>query len=89
MSKLNALTSRQRQVLSLLATGLSNREIASQLQISEYTVINHLRVIYRTLGVTSRLAAITFHRQCQPNAQHHKGRRAYDLLSLIMTDDAR
>ncbi|MFI5689294.1 ATP-binding protein [Streptomyces sp. NPDC051636] len=49
------LTPRQVQVAMLVAEGLTNRQIASRLDISEWTVVNHVRQIMRRLGATSRL----------------------------------
>jgi ATP/maltotriose-dependent transcriptional regulator MalT len=53
-----ALTSREREVLSLVAQGLSNREIAARLILSEHTVHRHVANIYARLGVSSRAAAV-------------------------------
>lgn len=53
-----ALSSREIQLLELLATGLGNRAIARQLFISEATVKTHLVHIYGKLGVDNRTAAI-------------------------------
>ncbi|POX67781.1 DNA-binding response regulator [Microbacterium sp. Ru50] len=52
-----ALPRRQREVLALVARGLSNRAIAIELGVAEKTVKNHLTGIMRTLGVTSRTQA--------------------------------
>lgn len=52
------LTPRQREVLSLLAEGCSNQEIAARLGIKESTVEQHATNIYRKLGVGSRLEAV-------------------------------
>jgi two-component system nitrate/nitrite response regulator NarL len=52
------LSKRQRQVLVLVATGLTNKEVAEMLGISEATVKSHLRDIYKTLGAKSRPHAI-------------------------------
>jgi DNA-binding NarL/FixJ family response regulator len=52
------LTERQIEVLRLLARGLSNKEIGDQLGLAENTIKIHLGHIYRTLGVTSRTAAL-------------------------------
>jgi predicted ATPase/DNA-binding CsgD family transcriptional regulator len=49
------LTPRQVQVAMLVAEGLTNRQIAGQLNISEWTVINHVRQVMRRLGCTSRV----------------------------------
>jgi two-component system, NarL family, nitrate/nitrite response regulator NarL len=48
------LTRRQLQIIQLLKTGASNKEIARVLNISEGTVKVHLHSIYEKLGVTSR-----------------------------------
>lgn len=54
----NQLTERERQVLQLTAQGLPNKQIASQLEISENTVKFHLSSLYAKLGVTSRTEAV-------------------------------
>lgn len=53
-----ALSSREIELLELLATGLGNRAIARQMFISEATVKTHLVHIYAKLGVDNRTAAI-------------------------------
>lgn len=53
-----SLTQRQRTVLAMLAQGTQARAIASELQLSELTVRNHIRAILRELGCTSQLAAV-------------------------------
>lgn len=50
-----ALTPRQAQVALLVAEGLTNRHIAARLDISEWTVVNHVRQVMRRLGCTSRV----------------------------------
>ena len=52
------LTERQAQVLALLARGLSNREIAAHLELSEGTVKIHVTAILKALGVVSRTQAL-------------------------------
>jgi pimeloyl-ACP methyl ester carboxylesterase/DNA-binding CsgD family transcriptional regulator len=51
------LTRRETEVLGLIAAGLSNREIASSLVLSEHTVHRHVANILRRLGQSSRAAA--------------------------------
>jgi DNA-binding NarL/FixJ family response regulator len=53
-----ALTVRQLDVLRLLGKGSSNAEIATELQIGERTVKAHLKGIYETLGVDTRMRAL-------------------------------
>jgi len=48
------LSAREREILELLANGLTNREIAAALYISPHTVKNHVSSIYRKLGVDDR-----------------------------------
>jgi PAS domain S-box-containing protein len=52
------LTPRQREVLGLIAAGLSTSEIAKRLTLSTETVRNHLRSVFRELNVHTRLEAI-------------------------------
>lgn len=55
IGELVILTPRERSVASLVIRGRENKEIAWELQISEYTVKEHLRRIMRELGVHSRV----------------------------------
>jgi DNA-binding NarL/FixJ family response regulator len=52
------ITERQADVLRLVTKGLSNSEIARELNIAENTVKQHAHAAYRALGVSSRTAAI-------------------------------
>jgi two-component system nitrate/nitrite response regulator NarL len=52
------LTARERQVLDLIAQGLTNKRIATELQIEQATVKNHVHNILHKLGVASRAAAV-------------------------------
>lgn len=52
------LTPRQAQVLRLLAQGRSTKQIADELHLSVETVRNHIRHVFRALGVHSRLEAV-------------------------------
>ena len=52
-----ALTEREREVLSLVAEGLPNKQIARRLEISEKTVKAHLTSTFRTIGVDDRMQA--------------------------------
>lgn len=54
------LTERELEVLQQICMGLSNREIAEKLYISEKTVRNHLTNIFQKLGVSDRTQAVLF-----------------------------
>jgi HD-GYP domain-containing protein (c-di-GMP phosphodiesterase class II)/DNA-binding CsgD family transcriptional regulator len=54
------LTGREVEVLRVVATGASNREIAAALVITEKTVAHHLEHIYNKIGISSRAAAVFF-----------------------------
>jgi DNA-binding NarL/FixJ family response regulator len=54
----DALTGREREVMTSISRGRSNRDIATELVISEKTVKNHIRAIYDKLGVGSRAEAM-------------------------------
>ena len=54
------LTARELEVLKLVAQGMSNREIASELYISENTVKNHVRNILEKLHLHSRMEAVVY-----------------------------
>jgi two-component system, NarL family, response regulator DevR len=60
VSKLSALSDREREVLALLAEGLTNREIAARLFISEKTVRNHVSGVLRKLDFRHRTEAALF-----------------------------
>jgi pimeloyl-ACP methyl ester carboxylesterase/DNA-binding CsgD family transcriptional regulator len=57
-----ALTPREREILSLVASGTNNQEIAGKIFISERTVRNHLTMVFEKLGVSSRAQAIVLAR---------------------------
>jgi ATP/maltotriose-dependent transcriptional regulator MalT len=53
-----ALTTREHEVLALVADGLANRDIAARLGISDHTVKFHLASIFGKLGVSTRTEAV-------------------------------
>jgi DNA-binding NarL/FixJ family response regulator len=58
----NLLSARQREILELVVEGLSNAEIAKQLFLSESTVKQHLRAVYKLLKVSNRTEAANLFR---------------------------
>ncbi len=52
------LTIRQQQLITLVAKGLTNKEIASELNLSEYTIRNHIHRIMKQVEVGSRGEAV-------------------------------
>jgi DNA-binding NarL/FixJ family response regulator len=52
------LTRREQQLVQMISHGLTNKEIASQLNLSEQTVKNHIHRMLRKLGATNRLGAV-------------------------------
>jgi DNA-binding CsgD family transcriptional regulator len=59
-SPAGGLSNRERQVLELVATGMTNRAIATELVISEKTVARHVANIFTKLGLSSRAAATAY-----------------------------
>ena len=53
-----ALTAREREVLELIASGATNREIAGSLYLSPHTVKEHTSSLYRKLEVRNRAEAV-------------------------------
>lgn len=60
---LDLLSARQREILKLVADGMSNAQIADRLYLSESTVKQHLRSAYKLLGVSNRTEAAALVRQ--------------------------
>jgi DNA-binding NarL/FixJ family response regulator len=63
----NLLTAREEQVVALVADGLSNRNVAVELRLSENTVKKYLFRIFDKLGVSSRVELVLY-------AMNHGGR---------------
>lgn len=68
-----SLTARQREVVELVAHGMSNKEIANELNISEGTVKQHIFAIFRILNVTSRAKLALVGQRLRP--QREVGRK--------------
>jgi DNA-binding NarL/FixJ family response regulator len=59
------LSAREAEVMSLIADGQTNGQIAARLFLAEKTVKNHVRRIYSKLGVGNRPAAIAYWREAR------------------------
>jgi len=57
------LTARQEEILTLVAEGLTNAQIAETLSLSEFTIKQHLRHTYKILGVSNRTQAANLFRK--------------------------
>lgn len=60
LEKINKLTKREYEVLTLIAEGLNNRDIAARIFISEKTVKNHVSNIFKKLQINDRVQAAIF-----------------------------
>ena len=68
-SDVASLSPRELEVLSMTVQGMTNRAIASQLDVSVHAIKFHLASIYRKLGVANRTeAAVTFLQGAKPQA---------------------
>jgi DNA-binding CsgD family transcriptional regulator len=54
----HGLTPREIDVLGLMAQGLSNRQIAAHLYVSQHTVLGYVKTIFAKLGVHTRVEAV-------------------------------
>ncbi|MBD1318012.1 HD domain-containing phosphohydrolase [Gordonia hankookensis] len=72
----DALTPRETEILGLVARGMSNREIAARLVLSEKTVRNHVERTYTKIGATNRVGASLYalrHGLAGPDAEGLSG----------------
>lgn len=94
MAKVNAsgmklLSKRERQVVQSMAEGLTNREIAAQLNLSQHTVKNYLFRIFEKLGVSSRfeLLSMTLTRSASTQSADTKKHNGYSREESDLIED--
>lgn len=70
IAQAHGLTPRERQITGLAALGRSTRQMARELGISPFTVADHLKSVFRKVGVASRseLVAALYHQHYEPRA---------------------
>jgi DNA-binding NarL/FixJ family response regulator len=68
------LTPREEQVVALVADGLSNREVAQELNLSEHTIKKYLFRIFDKLGISSRVELVLY-------AVNHGGARQAEWMA--------
>lgn len=66
---ISALTAREGEVLRLIAAGMTNKQIAAQLYVTESTVKKHGTRVMRKMGVSSRVEAALQFSHCDPATQ--------------------
>jgi two-component system, NarL family, nitrate/nitrite response regulator NarL len=94
-SDLSLLSKREQDVVRCVAEGLSNREIARQLKLTEHTVKNYLFRIFNKLGVSSRVELVLYaFRLAQSSASSDRGMQASEaearnVVAVKQTEDAR
>jgi DNA-binding NarL/FixJ family response regulator len=76
------LTRREEQVVTLVAEGMSNREISSQLKLSEHTIKNYMFRIFNKLGISSRVELILY-------ALNHNGVHTVNTSDLVSKPPAK
>ena len=69
------LTQREREIVRLIVDGASNKEVASNLNISERTVKGHLSNVFQKLGVTDRLKLMLYVREGKVRGISNPGRK--------------
>jgi DNA-binding NarL/FixJ family response regulator len=86
------LTQREQDVVRCLAEGLSNREVAKRLKISEHTVKNYLFHIFDKLGVSSRVEVVLYasgqrmlvKKHADPEMEHHSLTDTQEILDSLL-----
>jgi DNA-binding NarL/FixJ family response regulator len=80
------LTQREQEVVRCLAEGLSNREVAQRLQLSQHTVKNYLLHIFDKLGVSSRVEVVLYASGQNPPERNIQNPEAIDDIPAEDSD---
>jgi DNA-binding NarL/FixJ family response regulator len=70
--RIASLTPQQLRVLTMIGEGLYNKQIASELSVTDATVRAHVTEIFRKLGVTNRTQAVIFFNRLKVDDPHHQ-----------------
>ena len=70
--RIGSLTPQQLRVLTMIGEGLYNKQIASELLVTDATVRAHVTEIFRKLGVTNRTQAVIFFNRLKVEDPHHQ-----------------
>jgi DNA-binding NarL/FixJ family response regulator len=76
-----SLTPREQQIVVLVAEGISNKEIARRIDVTDGTVKIHLHNIYGKLGIPNRTALTAFAMNCRLRLQASAGRRSPSIAA--------
>jgi DNA-binding CsgD family transcriptional regulator len=57
---ITGLSKREEEIARLVATGLSNREVAQRLSLNQHTAENHLFRVYEKLGISTRIELVLY-----------------------------
>jgi DNA-binding NarL/FixJ family response regulator len=60
LTKIAALSKREEEIARLVASGLSNSEVAQRLSLSRHTVKNYLFRVYEKLGISTRIELVLY-----------------------------
>lgn len=76
LKALNLLSKREQDVVRCVVEGLSNREIANRLSLTEHTVKNYLFRVFDKLGVSSRVEVVLYAFSLGPSNSHPSGEKS-------------
>ena len=75
LSNAASLSGRERQVLALISQGATDKAMAAALRLSVNTVKNHIRAVYRKIGVNKRAEAVVWAHHCGITNHAYQGKK--------------